>query len=108
MNFQSGHLTLGRLGGAPLRIHWSTPIGAFVLTGLSYVPGAWLGFVLLVLVHERGHAMLVRLFGGRVVSIDIHGVGGECRWQGHVSDRKRAAIAWGGVLAQAFLLLIAP
>lgn len=46
MIFDTGYLTL-RTRGAPLRVHWTTPIGAYVLTGADYVPGAWLGFFLL-------------------------------------------------------------
>lgn len=108
MTFRTGYLTIGRYGGAPVRIHWSTPIGAFVLTGVSYVPGAWLGFVLLVLAHEIGHAVMVRAFRCRVVSIDLHGLGGECAWQGYATERQRAAIAWGGVLAQALIFFTTP
>ena len=37
----------------------------------------------------------------QIVSIDVHGLGGVCRWYGVPSPRWRAIIAWGGVLAQA-------
>jgi Zn-dependent protease len=78
----------------------------------GYVPGAWAAFVVLVLVHEIGHAVLVRRYGLSVLSIDVHGAGGACRWAGQTSDVNRAKIAWGGVVAQALLLvattLVAP
>ena len=105
MIFRTGYLTVGRWSGAPLRIHWTTPIGAYVFTGADYVPGAWLGFVLLVLVHEIGHAVLVRSFRCRIVSIDVHGLGGACSWQGAADEQQRATIAWGGVLGQLVILL---
>ena len=108
MQLRGGYLTLGRIGGAPVRVHWSAPVGAFVLTGFAVVPGAWLGFGLLVLAHELGHAALVRAFHCRVVSIDVHGLGGECRWEGSTTERRRAGIAWGGVLAQLVVLLTTP
>ncbi len=104
MIFRTGYLTVGRFYGAPLRIHWTTPVGAYVFTGADYVPGAWLGFVLLVLVHEIGHAVLVRSFRCRIVSIDVHGLGGVCSWQGGASEQQRATIAWGGILGQLILL----
>ncbi len=108
MIFRTGYLTVGRCYGAPLRIHWTTPIGAYVFTGADYVPGAWLGFLLLVLAHELGHAALVRAFRCRVVSIDVHGLGGVCSWQGSASEQQRASIAWGGVLGQLIILFTTP
>lgn len=107
MKLVGGWIHVGSYRGAPVRIHWSTPIGAFVLTGLAFVPGAWVGFLLLVLVHELGHAVLVRRFRLSVLSIDVHGLGGVCRWSGSATDRQRAIIAWGGVLGQAVLLVAA-
>jgi stage IV sporulation protein FB len=107
MKFREGFLVLGHLGRAPIRVHWTTPIVAFVLTGLSFVPGAWLGFLVLVLVHELGHAVAARAFGAEVISINAHGLGGTCEWYGHVTPKQRAIIAWGGVVAQFALLLVA-
>jgi stage IV sporulation protein FB len=104
---RGGYLTLGRWRGAPVRAHWSLPIGALVFGQGRFVPGFWLGFFLLVLVHELGHAALVKRYGHRVVSIDIHGLGGACRWSGDATAIDRARIAWGGVLAQAVAYVIA-
>jgi Zn-dependent protease len=108
MIFRSGYLVIGRYHDAPMRLHWTVPIGAYLLTGADYVPGAWIAFVLLVLIHEFGHAALVRAFGLRVVSIDLTGIGGQCEWSGNATERQRATIAWGGVLAQLAALLVAP
>jgi stage IV sporulation protein FB len=105
--FERGYLTLGRWHTAPIRIHWSTPLGALVFGGLSFSPVFWGAFFVLVLVHELGHALLARSYGARVLSIDVTGFGGLCRWSGTVSDYQRAKIAWGGVLAQALLLAVA-
>ena len=102
-----GYLTLGRWRGAPVRAHWTLPVGAFVFGQGRFLPGFWLGFFLLVLIHELGHAMLVRRYRQQVVSIDIHALGGVCRWTGDPTAIMRARIAWGGVLAQAVLLVAA-
>lgn len=107
MQFRDGFLVLGHVWRAPIRVHWSTPIVAFALTGLSFVPGAWLGFLVLVLVHELGHAAVARACGAHVVSVNAHGLGGTCEWYGDVTAKQRAFIAWGGVLAQAALYVIA-
>jgi Zn-dependent protease len=109
MIFRSGYLRLGHFHGAPVRVHWTLPLSAFVLTGASWVPGAWVGFALIILVHEIGHALIVRHFGFPVVGIDMHGLGGECRWlASYATERQRSIIAWGGVLAQLVVLLTTP
>jgi Zn-dependent protease len=107
--FSKGYLTIGRFGGAPIRIHWSTPIGMLVFTGFlrdpRFAPGAWLGYLLVVLIHELGHAIAVVRSGHRVVAVDAYALGGLCHWRGHPSPMARALIAWGGVIAQAVLAI---
>lgn len=102
---RGGWLTLGRWRGAPVRVHWTLLVGALVFGQGRFLPGFWLGYFLLVLVHELGHALLVRRFRHRVVSIDVHGLGGACRWSGDATAIERAWIAWGGVLAEAVVLV---
>ncbi|HXU80315.1 MAG TPA: hypothetical protein VN914_02890 [Polyangia bacterium] len=105
MRFASGYLVLGQWGGAPVRAHWTIPFGAFVFGHLQFVPGFWLGFFLLILIHELGHAIVVRSQRCRVISIDVHGLGGLCQWSGSATPIGRARIAWGGVQAQLLALL---
>jgi stage IV sporulation protein FB len=101
-----GYLRLFTVRGVPVSVHWSLPIGALVLGGLRLVPGFWLGFVIVVLVHESGHALIARALGVRVHEIEINGMGGLCRHD-VASEYASAQIAWGGVLAQAALLALA-
>jgi stage IV sporulation protein FB len=103
--FQTGFLQLGRIRGAPIRIHWSVLLGLLFFSGFRFAPAAWLGFVALILIHELGHALIVLRYGLRVVAVDVHGFGGECRWEGTPTAWQRAVIAWGGVFGQAVLLL---
>lgn len=104
MKLRDGYLVVGHVRGVPIRVHWSMPLGALVLGGMS--PAFWLAFFVIVLLHEGGHALLVRHYRHRVVSVDVTGLGGLCRWQGRATARERAVIAWGGVAAQAALLLV--
>jgi len=99
-----GYLTIGRWRGVPLRVHLLTPLGALLFTGFRLDPGAWLGFLLLILLHEMGHAAWVMRYGRRVASIDLHAYGGVCRWSGEVTAFQRSVIAWGGVMAQVTVL----
>lgn len=106
--FDTGYLTVARWRGTPIRVHWSTPIGMLVFGRFALVPGFWLGYLLLVGLHEMGHAYLSHRVGLRAHSIEIHALGGQCRYGGYsVSPWQRAVVAWGGVLAQAILLAIA-
>ncbi|MBM4358250.1 MAG: M50 family metallopeptidase [Deltaproteobacteria bacterium] len=101
---ERGFWTVARLQGTPLRLHWSLPLGVLAFSRFRFDPGAWLGIVLVVIAHELGHSVLVRRARLQVESIDLHGMGGECRYSGYPSAWDRAVIAWGGVLAQALLL----
>jgi stage IV sporulation protein FB len=102
-----GSIHLGSYRGVPIRVHWTTPLGAFVFSGARFAPGAWLGFALLIVIHELGHAALARRYGVRVRGIDVYGLGGECRLSGGATKRQYQIIAWGGVLAQAVLFVAA-
>jgi len=100
--------TVGRLRGAEVRVHWTLPLGAFLLGGFAIAPLFWLGYVAVVLAHELGHAVLVWRAGHRVESIDITGFGGACRYDlPEGAEEERGAIAWGGVLAQMLIASVA-
>lgn len=103
--FERGTLKIGSYRGAPILLHWSLALGLLAFGGLAIVPGFWVGFLVLILLHELGHAYLVRRLGFRVQAVVVHGFGGFCRWDGSASRLEHSIIAWGGVLAQALLLV---
>lgn len=105
--FGGGYFEIGRIRGARVRLHWSLPIAAFVWSGLRVDLVGWVGFVVLVLVHELGHAAMVWRIGDRVTGIQLHAFGGSCSWAGDPTQAERALVAWGGVLAQGVVWLIA-
>ena len=97
--------------GAPIRFHWTTPLIALLIGvssgGLSlFTLLASVMAVSLLLLHELGHAFFVRRYGHEVVSVDVFGFHGLCRWRGHASAYENAMISWGGVVFQAGLLLL--
>ena len=100
-----GYLRIGTLRGIPIRLHWSILLGCLVISGLRFAPTLWIAFFFLVLVHEIGHAVVVRAVRHRTLCIDITGFGGMCRWTGNATPFERSAIAWGGVAAQLVLLV---
>lgn len=105
MQWSNGFLTLGHPAGIPIRVHWSSPVGALIFSHFTWSPGFWLGFFLLILFHELGHAFLIKINQGKVTEVIIHGIGGECRHLGGMSEIQSAVISWGGVLAQGIILI---
>jgi stage IV sporulation protein FB len=104
-----GYFFLGRpLFRIPLRVHWSIVFLVFLFGGPSSAnPIRWAAVVFLVLAHEYGHAVVVRWAGAVPLSIELHGFGGLCRWDGYVTPIGRACIAWGGVWAQSVVFAAA-
>lgn len=106
---QTGYLTLGRIRGAVVRIHWSAFAIALLLGYARSAPwwASLLGSVLvvaLIMAHEFGHAFMVWRYRHRVIAIEVFAFHGWCRWDGHPSRYERAMISWGGVFAQLALL----
>jgi Zn-dependent protease len=100
-----GFYRLARPFTVALLVHWSLPLGALVASGLELAPVVWLGFFVVVLVHDAGHALLAKWLGQRVLAWELTAVGGACRYRGNASARARALIAWGGIGAQLALAL---
>ena len=100
-------LSVGRLFGIPITLHFTLPLGLFLFGGLRFAPGFWCAAMLLLVAHELGHAAVVRRTGHEVTQIVLHGLGGLCYWRGAASPMARAKIAWGGVLAQLAILVVA-
>ena len=84
----NGSLTVGRLAGATLRIHWSAVVIAVIL-GLGLAQGGDLGvlavivgvvaFFASILAHELAHAVVARHYGVSTTSIDLWALGGVAR-----------------------------
>jgi Zn-dependent protease len=102
----SGFWTIGRFAGAPVRLHWTLPLGALVMSRFTFAPAYWLGFVLLILIHELGHALVVLRYRLGLREIMVHGVGGYCSHDPALTRFQDSAIAWGGVLGQLVALLV--
>ncbi|MDD9938184.1 MAG: hypothetical protein OXT09_31530 [Myxococcales bacterium] len=103
--WQQGYVQLFRFRSIPVRMHWSVAIGMLWVSGPRIVPGAWLGLLLVILLHEAGHAFLARRYGLRVHSIEMDALGGLCVFETPSVPHHSHVIAWGGVLAQMLLLI---
>ena len=105
--FRNGYWTAFHWDRVPVRLHWSLLLGLAVLGGFRFAPGIWAGYFVIVLVHEMGHAVLVRRMKLDVVDIRMHALGGLCTYRGDITPYKNAVVAWGGVLGQAILFVLA-
>ena len=104
--FERGYLTLFRIKRIPIRAHWSVPLVCLMFSGFRFAPGTWVGVLAIILLHELGHAFVVRRAGLLNLGIDLTGFGGVCRWAGDPTPIQRAWVAWGGVLAQLLLFAV--
>lgn len=102
---------LARWKGVPILLHWSVLLG-LVWFGLRYqrlVPTllTFSGFFALLLVHELGHAIAARSRKVHVFGIRLYFLHGLCSHAQPHRERDDVFIAWGGVLAQGVILVMA-
>jgi Zn-dependent protease len=100
-----------RMFGAPIYIHWSVLAVILVLATISiespaYAAIAIASYLGIIVIHECGHAFVVRRRGFDVLAIRIGFMHGRCEHEAPRSEWDEVAIAWGGVLAQ--LLVAVP
>jgi Zn-dependent protease len=82
----TGSLNLGRIGGIPIRAHWSVALvavlfGVNLAASLGIIAGAIAvaAFFASILAHELGHAFVARRYGVNTESIDLWALGGVAR-----------------------------
>ena len=91
-----------RLLGFPVAINWSVLfVGALIATSKLPILAIVLFFpaaILSILIHELGHAVTARSFGGRVESIFLYLMGGLTTWSSgsRLSSSRRFTIAAAG------------
>jgi ATP-dependent Clp protease adapter protein ClpS len=107
------YVTLFTVGGVPVHAHWSIAMGGLIVSRFNHA-GAWqtlwlcLAYVVLIFVHEAGHAVAARLSGARVLGIWMGSLGGRCDVIDlHPTNRSTLAIYSAGVVAQMLLFLLA-
>jgi ATP-dependent Clp protease adapter protein ClpS/Zn-dependent protease len=111
VGMNSWSLKIATVQGAPLRIHWSLPVGGLMLSIFSgFRLTEWfyycLAFLALISIHELGHFAAARLLGLKVFSVDISGLGGQCNVQAPRGIRDTLLVFSAGLLAQCALFLL--
>jgi len=103
--FDRGLLTVARVRGAPLRVHWTLPIGLFLFGLPAVAPGAWVGVGLVFLAHVGGRLLAARIRRRGTAGVRLHLFGGDGYHPG-ARGPDLGAIAWGGVIGQLALALV--
>ena len=107
--FQRMYYLFSRMG-VPVYAHWSVValcLGVIIAMPVVGLPMVVLGLALLILMllHEFGHAFLVQRLGYEVDKIELYPIHGWCLHDAPCTAYEDYVIAWGGVLAQLILLL---
>jgi ATP-dependent Clp protease adapter protein ClpS len=105
MTKPGGYLKVASIGGIPLFVHWSFPVGGVLVSLCGRLdPSQWIhysiSYTCLIIIHEAGHVVAARLLGLKVFAIDISGTGGLCRVERPRYLRHSVLIYSGGLIAQ--------
>ena len=96
-----------RIGGLEVRAHISVLLPFLVWDHGRFSAGGALGVLLVLLTHAAGHLLAAAAVRGPLSALTFHGAGAWVRRVGDWPRRAAMACAWGGVLAQAALLIVA-
>jgi Zn-dependent protease len=106
-----GFWQLGRWKDVPVALHWSAllPFAWCLLDrqDLLATLSSVLAFLVLMAVHEMGHAVAARSRGIEVIGVRLYLLHGVCEHEAPEREEDDILIAWGGVLAQLCLLAAA-
>ena len=106
-----GYAQIFSAWGIPVYAHWSLPYGGLLIAvyaGLDIrdIGYSCFGYVMLILIHEAGHAWAARFFDLKVFAVELSGVGGLCRLSFSRSVVEATVIYSAGIVAQLLLLFL--
>jgi len=100
-----GFARLASVADIPIYVHWSCFLGGVVLAAAGsfdqhLLPPLILGYLLVILIHEAGHAVAARWLGLKVFSIRLRGLGGVCITEPIPGARATLVVFSAGLVAQ--------
>lgn len=111
MTRRSREIRLFDVLGAPVFVHWSVwlllPLSWLLNRDALKTTASFMAYFVVIFVHELGHAWMARRKGLVVHALRIYPLHGLCVHERPFLQSQNIAIAWGGVAAQAMLLLCA-
>lgn len=108
---KNGYWNLGTWKNIPFYLHWSVFLW-LPMYWSSYHDLAWaelslVAFLALLVAHEVGHAVAAMSRSLRVYAIELHALRGLCWHEPAYREADEVLVAWGGVLGQFCVLLLA-
>jgi len=105
-------INLGSLNGISIYMHWTFPLGGIFVAFLYHAKGLEIFYIcaanaIIVFMHELGHAGAAMLFGRKVMSIELFGVGGLCRSETPATRAAAFVFAAAGLFVQSIVLTLA-
>ena len=99
-------IRVARVRQVDVYVHWSVfLISAVLVLGTIRNPLVTLvglaSYLGVLIIHETGHLIMARLRGYDALRIELYAISGKAYYERPHSRFDRAAIAWGGVVAQA-------
>ena len=99
-------IRVARVRQVDVYVHWSVFLisAVMVLATLRNPLVTLIGlasYLGVLIIHEAGHLIMARRRGYDAVSIELYAISGTAYYERPESRFDRAAIAWGGVVAQA-------
>jgi stage IV sporulation protein FB len=102
---------LGTWRGIPILLHWTVFLGLpwlyYVNRSVTATAIAFVALFVLLLAHELGHAAVAMWRQVAVGRIQLYFIHGSCTHEEPYYEEDDVLIAWGGVAAQLFLLIVA-
>ncbi len=106
----------GALSIGKLHLHWSLALGALLFCAAHFSLLLLFAYAAMIGAHTIGHFVVLLACGLRPSSLVLHGLGGEFTLavpragtsrEELASPVESSALAWGGVLGQAALIVLA-
>ncbi len=108
---KSGYWNIGTWNNIPFYMHWSVflwlPYYWSSYHDLAWAELSLAAFLALLVAHEMGHAVAARSRSLRVHAIELHALRGLCWHEAAYREEDEVLVAWGGVLGQFCVLLLA-
>ncbi|MEZ4375881.1 MAG: hypothetical protein R3B07_34050 [Polyangiaceae bacterium] len=90
----------------PTYVHFTLPLMVLIAGQFEYRPYCWLGFLLVLAIHELGHIVLLMRYRLPVLALVFHGFGAEVHTNDWATPWQRAVVAWGGIIAQLLVVVV--
>jgi len=105
------YLSLGKWKRIPVSLHWTIflwlPWYYIQQKDLLGMMSSFVAFVALLAAHEFGHAIAAKSRRVKVYAIKLYVMHGQCEHEEPYYEKHDVFIAWGGVLAQLAILIVA-